>query len=142
MRRGARKADYTIVKIALSPQYPPLYNRGRAIISGMSDTCVCPATPARCKGVCFVAVMRCSVMWPSSVGAGPPPEAPSEEPAEGLQPHGAAGGQRFPLADGDFQPQPDPDHGRGTLAVLQAIEPPPHTPAGLALFHSNNTQLE
>lgn len=48
-----------------------------------------------------------------SVPARPPPEEPAEEPPEGLQPDGAAGGQRLAAPDGGLHAQLDPDHGRG-----------------------------
>lgn len=48
-----------------------------------------------------------------SVAARPPPEEPAEEPPEGLQPDGAAGGQRLAAPDRRLHAQPDPDHGRG-----------------------------
>lgn len=48
-----------------------------------------------------------------SVGARPSPEDPAEEPPEGLQPDGAAGGQRLAAADRGVHAQLDPDHGRG-----------------------------
>lgn len=48
-----------------------------------------------------------------SVAARPPPEEPAEEPAEGLQPDGAAGGQRLAAPDRGLHAQPHPDHGRG-----------------------------
>lgn len=48
-----------------------------------------------------------------SVAARPPPEEPAEEPAERLQPDGAAGGQRLAAPDRGLHAQPHPDHGRG-----------------------------
>lgn len=48
-----------------------------------------------------------------SVAARPSPEDPAEEPPEGLQPDGAAGGQRLAAADRRVHAQLDPDHGRG-----------------------------
>lgn len=55
----------------------------------------------------------CLFLWLSSVGAGPSPEEPAEEPAEGLQPDGEAGGQRLPLAHRCVLAQSDADHGCG-----------------------------
>lgn len=49
----------------------------------------------------------------SSVAAGSSPEEPVEEPPEGLQPDGAAGGQRLPPSHCCLHPQFDTDHGRG-----------------------------
>ena len=50
-----------------------------------------------------------------SVAAGSSPEEPAEEPPEGLQPDGAAGGQRLPPSHCGLLPQYDTDHGRGAL---------------------------
>lgn len=49
----------------------------------------------------------------SSVAAGSSPEEPVEKPPEGLQPDGAAGGQRLPPSHRHLLPQFDTDHGRG-----------------------------
>lgn len=48
-----------------------------------------------------------------SVGAGPSPEDPVEEPTEGLQSYGEAGGQRFTLPHRLLLYQSDADHGCG-----------------------------
>lgn len=56
-----------------------------------------------------------------SVGAGPSPEEPVEEPPEGLQPDGAAGGQRLPAAHRDLLHQHGADHGRGRCLQLPHI---------------------
>lgn len=67
-----------------------------------------------------------------SVAARPPPEDPAEEPPEGLQPDGAAGGQRLAAPDGGVHAQLDPDHGRGqfqSLLVLGSM--PSRIPGGL-----------
>ncbi len=55
-----------------------------------------------------------------SVAAGPSPEEPVEEPPEGLQPDGAAGGQRLPPTHCCLLAQFDSDHGRGECLQLQS----------------------
>lgn len=73
-----------------------------------------------------------------SVAAGPSPEDPAEEPPEGLQPDGAAGGQRLAAPDCGLHAQLDPDHGRGQFQSPQLFSPtcflgwiPSRSPGGL-----------
>lgn len=57
----------------------------------------------------------------SSVITGSSPEEPAEEPPEGLQPDGAAGGQRLPPPHCRLLPQFDTDHGCGRCQCIVCL---------------------